>query len=378
MKFGRFIKEASFWRGGGSLTINSFCWAIGFFALAGCSANPTAQHFAAKRGSDIDPRYGVRASPRVVADGEPVPKGGGSYLVGKPYAIAGRTYYPTERPGTSVGLASYYGMDFHGRRTANGEIFDRMSISAAHPTMPLPSYARVTNLRNSHSIVVRVNDRGPYHENRVMDVSERVAEALKFKTVGTTPVKVEWLGRASLSGSDDARLLASLREDGRPARLDGGDAIMLAQEQQPAPYRTAALAKHPPVENPIVASDADDEEAPAPRKAAVEKRTAFPTPSATIAAPKPVVAVKNIASAKASAKATPANKSGEPKKFVAPAHAAGQPKVAAAVKAASPARAAPTAKQTATAKAAPVPPARPDEMRRLVAKAQMRSRGSLN
>ena len=102
------------------------------------------------------------ASARVVEPGEPVPKGGGVYRVGKPYTVAGRTYVPGRQSGYSaVGLASWYGDDFHGRYTANGEIFDMNAISAAHPTMPLPSYARVTNLANHRSIVVRVNDRGP-------------------------------------------------------------------------------------------------------------------------------------------------------------------------------------------------------------------------
>ena len=88
------------------------------------------------------------ASPRVVADGEPVPRGGGMYMLGKPYTIAGLTYYPSEKHYAAVGLASWYGDAFHGRRTAHGEVYDRDSISAAHPTLPLPSYARVTNLRN--------------------------------------------------------------------------------------------------------------------------------------------------------------------------------------------------------------------------------------
>lgn len=176
--------------------------------LAGCAAQP--QRYA----SHVDPRYGVAASPRVVAEGEVVPKGGGSYMVGKPYVVAGQTYYRTY---ASVGLASYYGTAFHGRRTANGEVFDRESISAAHPTMPLPSYARVTNLRNRNSIIVRVNDRGPYHPGRIMDVSERVAEALEFRRIGTARVKVEYVGRAGLRGSDDRKLLATLRRDGTPA-----------------------------------------------------------------------------------------------------------------------------------------------------------------
>jgi rare lipoprotein A len=179
--------------------------------LAGCAAQP--QRYA----SNIDPRYGVAASPRVVAEGDVVPRGGGTYMVGKPYTVGGITYYPSERTYASVGLASYYGTAFHGRRTANGEVFDRESVSAAHPTMPLPSYARVTNLRTRSSIIVRVNDRGPYHPGRIMDVSERVAEALEFRRSGTAKVKVEYIGRAGLGGSDDHKLLATLRRDGTPA-----------------------------------------------------------------------------------------------------------------------------------------------------------------
>jgi rare lipoprotein A len=192
---------------------------IAALTLAGCAAQP--QRYA----SNIDPRYGVAASPRVVAEGDVVPRGGGMYMVGKPYTVGGITYYPSERTHVAVGLASYYGTAFHGRRTANGEVFDRESISAAHPTMPLPSYARVTNLRNQSSIIVRVNDRGPYHPGRIMDVSERVAEALEFRRSGTAKVKVEYIGRAGLGGSDDRKLYATLRRDGTPA---GFGTVMVA------------------------------------------------------------------------------------------------------------------------------------------------------
>ncbi|WP_409455316.1 septal ring lytic transglycosylase RlpA family protein [Methylosinus sp. H3A] len=193
--------------------------------------------------SQVDPRYGVAPSPRVVADGEEVPRGGGYYMVGKPYQIAGKTYYPSERSYSAVGLASWYGSDFHGRKTANGEVFDLASISAAHPTMPLPSYARVTNLRNHRSMIVRVNDRGPYHGGRVMDVSQRVAEALDFHRVGTARVKVDYVGHAALAGSDDAKLLATLREDGRPATLPGGAPIMVATNLREPPNRVARLER---------------------------------------------------------------------------------------------------------------------------------------
>ncbi len=188
--------------------------------VANCSSNV--------RGG-VDPKYGVAPSPKVIADGQPVPKGGGRDMVGKPYTIAGRTYVPTEAPRPVEGLASWYGASFHGRMTANGEIFDRDSIAAAHTTMPLPSYARVTNLQNGHSMIVRVNDRGPFHGNRVIDVSERAAAALGFQRQGTARVRVEYVGRASTNGSDDRILLASLRTDGQPAALTNTAPTMIAQ-----------------------------------------------------------------------------------------------------------------------------------------------------
>ena len=118
-------------------------------------------------------------SPKMVADDEPVPKGGGTFKIGNPYTINGRTYYPSHDPTyRAEGIASWYGRDFHGRMTANGEVYDMNAISAAHPTMPMPSYARVTNLENGRSIVVRVNDRGPYAQDRIIDLSIGTAKAL--------------------------------------------------------------------------------------------------------------------------------------------------------------------------------------------------------
>ena len=169
----------------------------------------------------------------MVADGQAVPKGGGQYLVGRPYRVAGHSYYPAEMSSyTAIGMASWYGAAFHGRRTANGEVYDMASLTAAHPTMPLPSYARVTNLGNGYSIVVRVNDRGPYHGGRVMDVSSRTADVLGFKGEGTAKIRVDYVGRAPLEGSDDAVLLASLRTDGAPATLNGyASGTMLASSE---------------------------------------------------------------------------------------------------------------------------------------------------
>jgi rare lipoprotein A len=179
-------------------------------ALANCASSGK---FAAR----VDPKYGVSSSPRVVALGDPVPKGGGTYRVGKPYTVAGRVYVPEEDVNyREEGLASWYGDDFHGRQTANGEVFDMESLSAAHPTLPMPSYARVTNLSNGKSLIVRVNDRGPYHGNRLIDVSNKAAELLEFKGTGVARVRVEYVGRAPLEGSDDRQLVATLRT-GAPA-----------------------------------------------------------------------------------------------------------------------------------------------------------------
>ena len=211
-------------------------------AFSGCANENIHQHYAHGHEYFSQAKYG-HASPKVVADGQPVPKGGGQYLVGHPYSIAGRTYYPSENESyAAVGVASWYGAAFHGRRTANGEVYDMASLTAAHPTLPLPSYARVTNMSNGYSVIVRVNDRGPYYGGRVMDVSSRTADVLGFKGEGSAKIKVEYVGRAPLEGSDDRTLLASLRTDGSPATLNGySSPVMVASGSEPGPSIFAAL-----------------------------------------------------------------------------------------------------------------------------------------
>src|SRR4051812_27891448 len=195
----------------GTAAFARFCAvALGCLMLANCSSS-------SKLTSRVDPKYGVAASPRVVEPGQPVPKGGGVYRVGKPYVVGGREYVPEENSRyRGEGLASWYGDDFHGRLTANGEIYDMGAISAAHPTLPMPSYVRVTNLSTRKSLIVRVNDRGPYHRNREIDVSAKAAELLGFRQSGTARVRVEYVGLAPLEGTDDRQLVATLRE-GQPA-----------------------------------------------------------------------------------------------------------------------------------------------------------------
>jgi rare lipoprotein A len=201
--------------------------------------------------SSVDPKYGVAASARLVHPGEPVPKGGGYYRLGRPYTIAGQTYTPEDNPQYSAeGIASWYGAGFHGRQTANSEIYDMNSISAAHPTLPIPSYARVTNLRNGHSLIVRVNDRGPYHRGRVIDVSARAAQLLGFQHAGTARVRVEYVGRAALEGSDDRKLVATLRR-GTPAPGPDEVRIVSASRSFVPQFSDAPLAMREQVPTPL-------------------------------------------------------------------------------------------------------------------------------
>ena len=190
--------------------------------------------------------YGVAASP-IVARGARLPRGGGYSKIGSPYVVKGRRYYPTKNPKlVQTGRASWYGQAFHGRKTANGEVYDMNHLTAAHKTMPLPSYARVTNVKNGHSVIVRVNDRGPFSNNRVIDLSKRAAEILDYTLAGTAQVKVEYVGPAPLHGQDDAYLMSSIKglKRGIAVPLPGVDGL-------------------PGVNNNVIAAADGDQAAPA-------------------------------------------------------------------------------------------------------------------
>jgi len=183
-------------------------------ACMGGNVGPTV-----KRGAFTSKEYGVAVSPRVTTDPNP-PRGGGRYQVGQPYTVRGKTYVPQHDPDYSAsGTASWYGADFHGRRTANGEIFSANAITAAHPTLPLPSYVRVTNKDNGRSVIVRVNDRGPYVSGRIIDLSYRAAAMLGYVNRGSANVHVEYVGQAPLEGDDTRMLVASYSG---PADFDSG------------------------------------------------------------------------------------------------------------------------------------------------------------
>jgi rare lipoprotein A (peptidoglycan hydrolase) len=195
------------------------------FATAGCSNNTRpqvrvqppafARPLAAAQAVPID-RYsaktGSSSSERLFSEADVIPKGGGHLKLGVPYKIANRWYVPADEPGyDKAGLASWYGADFHGRKTANGEVFDMYALTAAHPTLPLPSYAYVTSTTTGRTVLVRINDRGPYAHHRIMDLSRRTAEVLGIAAAGVSEVRVKYAGRAPLSGDDshERRFLAS-------------------------------------------------------------------------------------------------------------------------------------------------------------------------
>ena len=135
-----------------------------------------------------------------------------SYKVGEPYQIEGNWYYPKEDFSyDETGIASWYGSDFHGGATANGEVFNKNELTAAHKTLPLPTLARVTNLDNGRSIVVRINDRGPFSGARIIDVSERAAQLLGFEQQGTAKVRVQVLADESKAIADAMRHYGSER-----------------------------------------------------------------------------------------------------------------------------------------------------------------------
>jgi rare lipoprotein A len=159
------------------------------------------------------------------------------YKIGDPYQIGGVWYYPHEDlTYDETGIASWYGEDFHGRYTANGEVFDLNALTAAHPTLPMPSIVQVTNLENGRTIDLRVNDRGPYLRGRIIDVSRRAAQLLGFEAPGTAKVRVRILPAESIQ----AKLVA----------LHDSGADQVAESAPPlpeAPVQAQALATPPGV-----------------------------------------------------------------------------------------------------------------------------------
>lgn len=215
--------------------------------LAACSSTPT------RDGPEAKPPPNLDKVPDAQPQVEPIREGGPN----KPYAVAGRSYSPVtgDKPIAEKGLASWYGRKFHGRRTASGEVYNMYAMTAAHKTMPLPSYARVRNPANGREIIVRVNDRGPFHAGRVIDLS--YTAALKLGVLnGVAPVEVERITHEQIRSGE-------WRRDGRPG---------VAPEVVAPPIEVTAAPATTPADTPAVPAP------PMPPAAEAMADTAVPLP----------------------------------------------------------------------------------------------------
>lgn len=167
----------------------------------------------------VDVSHVPDAVPRV----EPRTKAGNT----SPYTVLGKTYRVLEksRGFRQRGMASWYGNKFHGRRTANGEIYNMYGMTAAHKTLPIPSYVRVTNINNGRQVIVRVNDRGPFHDNRIIDLTYSAAAKLGFIKQGTAPVTVEVVEPGAVAAVTDTAAVSASAPGAvkapAPATVDG-------------------------------------------------------------------------------------------------------------------------------------------------------------
>lgn len=174
----------------------------------------------------------------------------GTYKVGNPYTVNGVRYVPREDPDYDrVGIASWYGPKFHGRRTANGEVFDMYRVSAAHTTLPMPSQVKVTNLENGKSIVLRVNDRGPFVDDRIIDLSYRAAQELDFVDKGTARVRVQYYSPAvGVAAKPEVK---QFEVDPLEAKRRAEQARRAQQAQQkPAKVAAMEVSELPPLDEP--------------------------------------------------------------------------------------------------------------------------------
>jgi rare lipoprotein A len=211
--------------------------------LSGCSSGSRSSDPFAGKGS---PYYSKKG---------PLPKGGGRRMIGEPYQVAGRWFHPKEQPGyDKTGVASWYGPQFHRRMTSNGEWFDMEGLTAAHPTLPLPSYVKVTNVENGREIVVRVNDRGPFVGTRIIDMSKRAAEKLDFRRRGMAKVRVQYIGPAPLNDKG-SHLLAMNRELARGTSVSR---MLAAVDGKRFKEEKVIVAKQEPVQPDYAESDEQD------------------------------------------------------------------------------------------------------------------------
>ena len=252
------------------------CGALAASCIAGCASGPRpGAESAARLPAPADAATGrdgpgadIPADLAAIADAEPrvdpVPPGGAN----KPYQVLGRAYVPVVRdlPFRERGLASWYGRKFHGRRTASGEVYDMYAMTAAHPTLPIPSYARIRNPANDREVVVRVNDRGPFHAGRIVDLS--YAAALKLDLLrAVAPVEVERLTESDIRAG-------TWRRAGAGTTVGRAAAEAPAATAAPAAVAAAGAALLAPLDF-VAVTPADAAVEPAPLAAALRSERGF-------------------------------------------------------------------------------------------------------
>jgi rare lipoprotein A len=201
-------------------------------ALAGCSSTPPAQQAstAPKNGGyylDDGPEANPPENLDKIPDAEPRQEPLHRYA-NRTYVVSGNTYRPQATPGgyRKEGVASWYGRRFHGKKTASGERYDMYAMTAAHPTLPIPSYARVTALNNGKSVVVRINDRGPFHTKRIIDLSYAAAYKLGYLQNGSTRVRVESIDPDNYAVQDAATGQGVYLQVGAFSRADNAQQLL--------------------------------------------------------------------------------------------------------------------------------------------------------
>jgi rare lipoprotein A len=191
-------------------------------------------------------------------------KSQGTFKVGKPYQVNGTWYYPSlDLNYDETGIASWYGPDFHEKATANGEQFDQNTLSAAHKTLPLPTIVQVTNLENGRSIEVRINDRGPFVDNRIIDLSRRSAQLLGFEGQGTAKVRVKVLATDSIQAQSIAR-------------MNGAPDMIVAEVPQAAPRESVVAEALPPPSGAVAAPPQPARQPALPQAPVAPRPTAAP------------------------------------------------------------------------------------------------------
>lgn len=216
---------------------------VGAALLSACDETSLIFHSAKKLTRAIEGEPTAKPPPPSL----PVPAG---YKLGKAYVVEGVRYFPRFDPNyNETGIASWYGEPFHGRNTANGERYDMNELTAAHKTMPMPSTARVTNLENGRTMMLRVNDRGPFVAGRIIDISRRGAQLLGFYGKGTAKVRVEFIEFAPLT------VIADREQPKR--RLDTEE--MVAIESEPTAERPAITSQYLDAPETELGSSGNDE-----------------------------------------------------------------------------------------------------------------------